>query len=73
MSEVISSFKSLRPGSHVVTLCRFAYYVVVVCPLQPSSSANAGCLGPESSDPVSSQLACPISSQVTDHWGALCN
>ena len=35
MSEVISSFKSLRAGSHtgicspcVVSLCDFAYYVV---------------------------------------------
>ena len=43
--------------------------VVVVCPLQPSSSVKPGCLGPESSVPVSSRLACPISSQMTDHWG----
>ena len=43
--------------------------VVVVCPLQPSSSVNPGYPGPESSFPVSSRLACPISSQVTDHWG----
>ena len=43
--------------------------VVVVCPLQPSSSANPGCPGPESSVPVSSRLACPTSSHVTDHWG----
>ena len=39
----------------------------VVCPLQPSSSANPGFLCPESSVPVSSRLACPISVQVTDH------
>ena len=42
---------------------------VVVCPIQPSSSANHGYPGPESSVPVSSRLACPISSHVTDHWG----
>ena len=47
--------------------------VVVVCPLQPSSSANPGCPGPESSVSLSSRLACPISSQVTDHWGEPCN
>ena len=47
--------------------------VVVVCPLQPSSSANPGCPGPESSVPVSSCLVCPISSQVTDHWGCCCS
>ena len=41
--------------------------VVVVCPLQPSSSVNSGCSGPESSILVSSRWACPISSQVTDH------
>ena len=41
--------------------------VVVVCPLQPSSSVNSGCTGPESSILVSSRWACPISSQVTDH------
>ena len=39
----------------------------VVCPLQPSSSVNSGCPGPESSILVSSRWACPISSQVTDH------
>ena len=47
--------------------------VLVVCPLQPSLSANPGCPGPESSVLVSSQLACPISSQVTNHWGERCN
>ena len=41
--------------------------VVVVCPLQPSSSVNSGCPGPESSILISSRWACPISSQVTDH------
>ena len=41
--------------------------VVVVCPLQPSSSVSSGCPGPESSILVSSRWACPISSQVTDH------
>ena len=46
---------------------------VVVCPLQPSSSVNSGCPGPESSILVSSRWACPISSQVTDHWGELRN
>ena len=46
---------------------------VVVCPLQPSSSVNSGCPGPESSVLVSSRWACPISSQVTGHWGELCN
>ena len=46
---------------------------VVVCPLQPSSSVNSGCPGPESSLLVSSRWACPISSQVTDHWGKLRN
>ena len=48
-------------------------YVVVVCPLQPSSSVNPGCPCPESIVPVSSRLACPISSQVTDHWGVPCS
>ena len=33
--------------------------VVVVCPLQPSSSVNSGCPGPESSVLVSSRWACP--------------
>ena len=47
--------------------------VVVVCPLQPSSSVNPVCPGPEISVPVSSRLACPISSHVTDHWGEPCN
>ena len=46
---------------------------VVVFPPQPSSSANPGCLGPECIVPVSSRLACPISSQVTVHWGEPCN
>ena len=46
---------------------------VVVCPFQPSSSVNSGCPGPESSVLVSSRWACPISSQVTGHWGELCN
>ena len=32
--------------------------VVVVCPLQPSSSFNSGCPGPESSILVSSRWAC---------------
>ena len=41
--------------------------VDVVCPLQPSSSVNSGCPGPEGSILVSSRWACPISSQVTDH------
>ena len=36
--------------------------LIVVCPLQPSSSVNPGCPGPESSVPVSSRLTCPISS-----------
>ena len=44
-----------------------------MCPLQPSSSANPGCPGPKRSVPVSSRMACPISSQVTDHWGEPCN
>ena len=47
--------------------------IVVVCPLQPSSSVNSGCPGPESSILVSSRWACAISSQVTDHWGEPCN
>ena len=46
---------------------------MVVCPLQPFSSANPGCPGPESSVPVLSRLTCPISSQVTDHWVETCN
>ena len=40
------------------------------CPLQPSSSVEPGCQCPVL---VSTQLACPISSQVTDHWGELRN
>ena len=58
------------------SLCTFLViflFVVVVCPLQPSSSVNSGCPGPESSILVSSRWACPISSQVTDHWGELRN
>ena len=47
--------------------------VVVVCPLQPSSSVHQGCPCPESSVRVPFQLACSISSQVTDHWGEPCN
>ena len=50
---------------------RFHHVVVVVCPLQPSSSVNSGCPGPESLILVSSRLACPISSHVTDNWGEL--
>ena len=49
------------------------HLVVVVCPFQPSSSVNSGCPGTESSILVSSRWACPISSQVTDHWGELRN
>ena len=48
-------------------------FVVVVFPLQPSSSVNPGCPGPERSVPVSSRLACLISSQVTDHCDEPCN
>ena len=47
--------------------------VVVVCPLQPSSSSNPGFPGPEISVPISSPLACPISTHVTDHWADPCN
>ena len=47
--------------------CSLLMLVVVVCPLQPSSSVNSGCPGPEGSILVSSRWACPISSQVTDH------
>ena len=43
--------------------------VVVICPLQPSSSVNSGCPGPESPILVSSRWACPISSYVTDYCG----
>ena len=50
-----------------------AVVVVVVCPLQPSSSSNPGCPGLESSVIVSSRLACPTSSQMTYHWGEPCN
>ena len=41
-------------------------YVVVVCPLQPSSSVNSGCPGPESSILVSSRWACPQPTRVQD-------
>ena len=44
--------------------------MVVVSPPQPSSSTNRGL---ESSVPISSCLACPINSQVTDHSGEPCN
>ena len=54
----------------VVKSVKVPVVVVVVCPLQPSSSANTGCPAPESSVLVSSRLACPINSQVTDHWGS---
>ena len=47
--------------------------LVVLCPLQPSSFSNPGCPGPESSVPVLSRLACPISTQETEHWGEPCN
>ena len=58
---------------YIICYIYYVCVVVVVYPLQPSSSANPGCPGPESSVTVSSRLACPISSQVTDHWGELCN
>ena len=48
-------------------------HIVVISPLQPSSSVNPDCSCPDSLVPVSSRLACPISSQVTDHWGEPCN
>ena len=51
----------------------FVLMCVVVCPLQPSSSVNSGCPGPERSILVSFRWACPISSQLTDHWGEPCN
>ena len=51
----------------------YSVCIVVVFPLQLSSSVNPGCPCPESSVPVSYRLACPISSQVTDHWGEPCN
>ena len=73
---LIKEFESWITGvcSHVASLCDSSYYVVViVCPLQPSSSVNSGCPGPESSILVSSRWACPISSQVTDQLGELCN
>ena len=41
--------------------------------LYAHSSVNSGCPGPESSILVLSRWACPISSQVTDHWGEPCN
>ena len=47
--------------------------LVVVCPLQPSSSVNSGCPDPETSILVSSRWAYPISSQVTYHWEEPCN
>ena len=34
---------------------------------------DPSCPGPESSVPVSCRVACPISSQVTDHWVEPCN
>ena len=49
------------------------FVVVVVCRLQPSSSVNSDCPGPENSILVSSRCACPISSQETDNWGGPCN
>ena len=52
--------------------CNCCFSVVVVCPLQPSSSANTGCPGPESSVSVSSRLDCSISSYVAYHWGVPC-
>ena len=55
------------------SLCAVCGFVVVVCPLQPSSSVNSGCPGPESSILVSSRWACLICSHVTDHWGDPCN
>ena len=60
LQTIVQSFHCLRAHYPLVV-------VVVVCPLQPSSSVNSGCPGPESSILVSSRWACPISSQVTDH------
>ena len=54
-------------GKMLVNSGKWPCSVVVVCPLQPSSSVNSGYPGPESSILVSSRRACPISSQVTDH------
>ena len=48
-------------------------YLLLLYALQPSSSVNPCCPGLENSVPVSSRLACPISSQVTDHWSEPCN
>ena len=60
-----SSGLSVNVGESKIT--QLSKVVVVVCPLQPSSSVSSGCPGPESSILVSSRWACPISSQVTDH------
>ena len=64
---------SWYPMYEVVAVTDACTVVCVVCPLQPSSSVNSGCPGPERSILVSSRWACPISSQVTDHWGELRN
>ena len=69
---LIGASKAFNRVSHITLFntpifnCITAF-VVVVFPLQPSSSVNSGCPGPESSILVSSRWACPISSQVTDH------
>ena len=65
--KIIRWYKGFKHSS------RHHHHVFGVCPLQPSSSANPDCPGPESSVSVSSWLACPITSQVTDHWGEPCN
>ena len=68
-----SNNKILRTPTPHISSSDEILVVVVVCPLQPSSSVNSGCPGPESSVLVSSRWACPISSQVTGHWGELRN
>ena len=73
MRELGLGFTNPVGTGGMLDMCLCFGGVVVVCPLQPSSSVNSGCPGPESSVLVSSRWACPISSQVTGYWGELCN
>ena len=64
VNVILSLISEMSPPP---TLCNLS-----AC-IQPSSSVNSGCPGPESSILVSSRWVCPTSSHVTDHWGELRN
>ena len=60
-------------SSFLNSVCMFIVSKALLMLLLYASSANSGCPGPESSILVSSRWACPICSQMTEHWGEPCN